>query len=34
MLRGRDIVYTPWYWRYVMLIIRLIPEPIFKRLPL
>lgn len=34
MLRGRDVVYTPWYWRYVMLIIRLIPEPIFKRLPL
>lgn len=34
MLRGRAVVYTPWYWRGVMLIIRLIPEPIFKRLPL
>jgi decaprenylphospho-beta-D-erythro-pentofuranosid-2-ulose 2-reductase len=33
MLRGRDIVYTPWYWRYVMLIIGIIPERIFKRLP-
>ena len=34
MLRGRDVVYTPWYWRYVMLIIGIIPEGIFKRLPL
>lgn len=29
-----DVVYLPWFWRYIMLIIRLIPEPIFKRLKL
>jgi len=32
--RGGDVVYTPWYWRLVMLVIRLIPERIFKRLSL
>ena len=32
--KGKDTVYAPWYWRYVMLIIRLIPESIFKRLSL
>ena len=30
----RDVVYLPWFWRYIMLIIRMIPEPIFKRLSL
>ena len=29
---GRDVVYTPWFWRYIMLIIRLIPERIFKKM--
>lgn len=29
-----DVLYTPGYWRLVMLIIRAIPEPIFRRLPL
>lgn len=29
-----DVVYLPWFWRYIMLIIRLIPEPVFKRLKL
>jgi short-subunit dehydrogenase len=29
---GREILYFPWFWRYIMLIIRLIPERIFKRL--
>jgi len=29
-----DVLYTPAYWRLVMLIIRAIPEPIFRRLPL
>ncbi len=28
----RDVVYVPWFWRTIMLIIRLIPESIFKRL--
>jgi short-subunit dehydrogenase len=32
--RGRDVVYLPWYWRFIMLVIRLIPEPIFKRMRL
>ncbi len=31
---GRDVVYTLWMWRFIMLIIRAIPEPIFKRLSL
>ena len=30
----RDIVYLPWYWRYIMFFIRLIPEFIFKKLHL
>lgn len=34
MLAGSDIVYTPWHWRFVMLMIRAIPERLFKRLPL
>ena len=33
-VRGRDVLYTPWFWRYIMLIIKLIPERIFKRLSL
>ena len=32
MLKGQDVVYVPWFWRYVMLIIRVLPEPIFKKL--
>ena len=32
--RGREVVYVPWFWRYVMLAVRLIPEPVFKRLKL
>jgi decaprenylphospho-beta-D-erythro-pentofuranosid-2-ulose 2-reductase len=30
--KRRNVVYTPWYWRYIMCVVRLIPEPIFKRL--
>jgi short-subunit dehydrogenase len=29
-----DVVYVPWFWRYIMCIIRSIPEPIFKKLKL
>lgn len=29
-----DIVYLPWFWRYIMSIIKNIPESIFKRLKL
>jgi short-subunit dehydrogenase len=32
--RGADVVYLPWFWRIIMTVIRLIPEPIFKRLQL
>lgn len=28
----RDVVYTPWFWRWVMLAVRAIPERVFKRL--
>ena len=29
--KRKDVVYAPWFWRYIMLIIRLIPESIFKK---
>jgi len=29
---GADLVYTRWYWRYVMWVIRAIPERLFKRM--
>lgn len=32
--RRRNVIYTLWMWRYVMLIIRNIPEGIFKKLSL
>jgi short-subunit dehydrogenase len=32
--KGRDVVYLPWFWRYIMLVIKLIPESLFKRLKL
>lgn len=32
--RRRDVLYTPWFWRPIMGIIRGLPEPIFKRLKL
>ena len=31
---GKDIKFTPWFWRYVMMVIRLIPERIFKKMSL
>jgi len=30
--KGKDVVYLPWFWRLIMLIVRSIPEAIFKRL--
>lgn len=33
-LKGRNVIYTPWFWRYIMLIIRHVPEVVFKRLKL
>lgn len=29
--KKKDIVYTPWYWRWIMLLIRLLPEFWFKK---
>ena len=31
---GKSLAYLPWFWKYVMLVIRSIPERIFKRLEL
>ncbi len=30
----RDVVYLPWFWRWIMLVIRVVPESLFKRLSL
>jgi short-subunit dehydrogenase len=30
--KRKNVVYVPWFWRWIMLIIRSIPEGIFKRL--
>ncbi|MGO9389775.1 SDR family oxidoreductase [Rhodoblastus sp.] len=32
--RRRDVVYLPWIWQLIMLVIRHIPEAVFKRLSL
>ena len=32
--KKRDVLYTPWFWRWLLLAIRLLPERIFKRLKL
>jgi short-subunit dehydrogenase len=34
IMRGKEIVYVPWFWRWIMLIIRTIPESVFKRMKL
>ncbi len=31
---GKNVLYTPWFWRYILLIVRLIPEGLFKKLSL
>jgi len=30
--RKREVVYLPWWWRWVMLVVRAIPESFFKRM--
>ena len=30
----KDVVYTKWFWRWIMLVIKIIPERIFKKLKL
>lgn len=29
--KRRSVLYTPWFWRWIMLVIRALPEPIFHR---
>lgn len=30
----REVIYTPWIWKWIMLIIKSIPAPVFRRLKL
>jgi decaprenylphospho-beta-D-erythro-pentofuranosid-2-ulose 2-reductase len=32
--KRKDVVYVPGFWRWIMLVVRLIPEPVFKRVNL
>ena len=32
--RNRSVVYTPWFWRPIMAILRALPATIFRRLPI
>lgn len=32
--KRKNVIYVPWFWRWIMLIIRSIPENIFKRMSL
>ena len=32
MLKGKEVMYLPWFWRPIMLVVKSIPEPVFKRL--
>jgi short-subunit dehydrogenase len=32
--RRRSVVYLPWFWSIIMLVIKHIPEPVFKRIKL
>jgi short-subunit dehydrogenase len=34
MLQKKDVVYLPWFWRPILLIVNIIPERVFKRLSL
>jgi short-subunit dehydrogenase len=30
--RGRSVVYVPWFWFWIMLLVRAVPESVFRRL--
>jgi short-subunit dehydrogenase len=30
--RRADVVYLPWWWRFIMLVVRIMPEALFKRM--
>ena len=32
MMKGKEVVYVPWFWRPIMAVVRSLPEPIFKRI--
>jgi short-subunit dehydrogenase len=32
--RGRRVVYTPWFWRPIMAVLRALPAAVFRRLPI
>ena len=32
MIKGKEVVYLPWFWRPIMLIIKSIPESVFKKM--
>jgi short-subunit dehydrogenase len=32
MLKRKNVVYLPWFWRWIMAIVRILPEALFKRL--
>ena len=32
--RGFGVVYTPWFWRWIMVVIRHLPERLFVRMKL
>jgi short-subunit dehydrogenase len=32
MKTGKEVLYTPWFWRYILLIVKSVPEPVFKKL--
>jgi len=32
--RGTPVAYTPWFWRWIMLVIRHIPQSVFNRIKL
>ncbi len=34
MIAGDSVVYTPWFWRWIALVIQLIPRAIFSKLPI
>jgi len=34
MVAGDAVVYTPWFWRWIALVIQLVPRSIFAKLPI
>jgi len=32
--KQKTVIYTPWFWRYIMLVIKLIPTPLMRYLPI